>query len=62
MDDWLTTTDVDWYNGDGGYGECEINVAAGTISLDVNVRITESDNAYWHEYDVAELLAEAVPA
>lgn len=62
VDDWLSATNVDWYNNDGGYGECEINVAAGTISLDVNVRITESDSAYWQEYDVAELVEEAVLA
>lgn len=44
--DWLDETDVDWYNNDGGFGELIIDVEAGTVSLEVNVRFTERNTEY----------------
>jgi hypothetical protein len=40
--DYLEETGVDWYNGDGGFGTLEIDVEAGTVRLNVDVRYTES--------------------
>lgn len=45
-DDYLEETGVNWYDNDGGYGELEIDVAARSVSLDVNVNFTESTNEY----------------
>lgn len=45
-DDYLAETGVDWYNNDGGYGELIIDVAEGTVALEVNVRFTESSTQY----------------
>lgn len=39
--DYLDEADVDWYNDDGGFGELVIDVNEGTVSLEVNVRVTE---------------------
>lgn len=49
---WLDETNVDWYNNDGGYGDLVIDVNAGTVCLEVNVRFTESDNAYYQTKDI----------
>lgn len=40
--DYLAETHVNWYDNDGGYGELVIDVVEGTVSLEVNVRFTES--------------------
>ncbi len=45
-DDYLEETDVDWYNDDGGYGEMVINVAEGTVSMEINTRYTETTCAF----------------
>ncbi|MBL8270953.1 DUF6878 family protein [Steroidobacter sp.] len=52
-DDYLQETGVDWWNGDGGYGELEIDVDAGTVSLEVSVRFTESSVQFARERDIA---------
>lgn len=39
--DYLDEADVDWYNDEGGFGELVIDVNEGTVSLEVNVRVTE---------------------
>lgn len=39
--DYLDEADIDWYNDDGGFGELVIDVNEGTVSLEVNVRVTE---------------------
>lgn len=41
--DCLEETGVDYYNNDGGWGELHIDVAAGTVELEVNVRVTNSN-------------------
>mgnify|MGYP001382811401 CR=1 FL=1 len=45
-DNYLEETGVNWYDNDGGYGELEIDVAARSVSLDVNVNYTESTNEF----------------
>lgn len=50
--DYLEETGVDWYNNDGGYGELVIDVHAGTVSLEVQVRYTESRTEYSAERDI----------
>lgn len=55
VDSWLDSTSVDWYNNDGGFGECVINVENSEISLDVSVRYTETEEAYYQEYEFSEL-------
>lgn len=50
--DYLEETGVDWYNNDGGYGELVIDVQAGTVSLDVKVRYTETNTEYSAERDI----------
>jgi hypothetical protein len=52
-DDYLQETGVDWYNGDGGYGELEIDVDAGTVSLEVSVRFIEASVQFAMERDIA---------
>jgi len=49
---WLNSTNVDWYNNDGGFGHCEINVQAGTIEMEVNTRYTESSCEYASRRDI----------
>ena len=51
--DYLVETGADWCNNDGGYGELLIDVQRGTVALDVNVRYTESTNAFSSERDIA---------
>lgn len=46
--DYLEETGVDWYNNDGGYGELVIDVREGTVSLEVNVRVTSSTTEYFN--------------
>lgn len=46
VDDYLEETNVNWYDNDGGFGELVIDVPAGTVSLDVSVRVTETTSAY----------------
>jgi hypothetical protein len=45
-DDYLEEAGVNWYDNDGGYGELEIDVAARSVSLDINVNYTESTNEF----------------
>lgn len=42
--DYLDSTQVDWYNNDGGQGEFELNMEKNVISLfvDVNIHVTET--------------------
>lgn len=61
VDDWLDETGVDWYNDDGGFGECIIDVASAEITMDINIRISETEGAYYQEYsfdELAEMVAE----
>lgn len=51
-DDYLDATGVDWYNNDGGFGELVINVSEGTVTLEVNVRYTESQTEYSATKDI----------
>lgn len=44
--DYLAETGVDWYNNDGGFGELVIDVAQGSVALEVNLRYTESSTEY----------------
>lgn len=51
-DDYLGDTQVDWYNGDGGFGDLVIDVVEGTVGLDINVRFTESNTAFSEVRDI----------
>lgn len=57
VDDWLSSTSVDWYNDDGGFGHCIIDVEKGELELDVSVRFTETEGAYYQEYGFDQLVA-----
>lgn len=50
--DYLEETGIDWYNNDGGYGELVIDVQAGTVCLEVNVRFTEERTEYSAERNI----------
>ncbi len=50
--DYLDETGVDWYNNDGGFGELTIDVEEGSVSLEVNVRYTESTTEYSGTKDI----------
>lgn len=52
-DDYLQETNVDRYNNDGGFGELSIDVEAGTVSLEVSVRYTESSTEFSATRDIA---------
>jgi hypothetical protein len=51
--EYLEHTDIDWYNNDGGYGELQIDVRAGTVSMEVNVRYTESICEFHATHNIA---------
>ena len=51
--DYLEETDTDWVNNDGGFGNLEIDVSTGTVTLEVNTRYTESTTEYSAERDIA---------
>ena len=40
--EYIEETDIDWYNGDGGYGTLRIDVGEGTIDLQIMTRILDS--------------------
>lgn len=50
--DYLEETGVDWYNNDGGYGDLVIDVQAGTVSLEVQVRYTDTRTEYSAERSI----------
>lgn len=52
VEEYLDSTGVDWCNNDGGYGTFEIDVAAGTCSMEVEVRYTESTTEFSNEFDI----------
>lgn len=57
-DDYLSETDINWYDGDGGYGTIEIDVQAGTVELNVYVRNiqTECEHSSCHNIETGEEL------
>jgi hypothetical protein len=52
-DDYLAEAGVDWYNGDGGFGELIIDVVEGRVSLEVQVRVLESSMEFSATRDIA---------
>jgi len=48
-ENYLDSTDVNWYDNDGGYGEFAIDVATGQFTCEVNVRYTESSCEHFEE-------------
>ncbi len=48
-ENYLDSTDVNWYDNDGGYGEFAIDVATGQFTCEVNVRYTESSCEHFAE-------------
>jgi hypothetical protein len=51
-ENYLESSDVDWYNGDGGFGEFIINVVEGTVSMEVNVRRSDSECMFNQTLDI----------
>lgn len=45
-EDYLDETNVNYSDGEGGWGELSIDVAQGTVSLEVNVRYVESNTEF----------------
>ena len=54
FEQYLDSTDVDWYNNDGGFGQFHIDVAAGHFEVDVNSRYTESTCEHFAEIELEE--------
>lgn len=50
--DYLNETDVDWYTNEGGFGKLIIDVEAGTVSLDVDVRFPDSNTEFSSKRDI----------
>lgn len=50
--DYLEETGVNWYDGGGGFGMLEIDVEAGIVRLNVDVRYTESVPEFSAERDI----------
>jgi len=53
---YLETTDVDWYNNEGGQGELSIDMENEVVSLYVDANYTECHREYDNETDFADLL------
>lgn len=51
-DDFLIEANVNWYDGDGGYGSLEIDVEAGTMELNIYVRYVNSENEFYALRDI----------
>jgi hypothetical protein len=39
---YIESNDCDWFNNDGGWGSMTIDVGSGSVSIEINVRYTES--------------------
>lgn len=50
--DYLEETAVNWYDNDGGFGELKIDVQAGTVSLEINVRTSDASCEYERCLDI----------
>ncbi len=50
--DWLEETGVDWYNGEGGYGEMMIDVGDGQVTMEVNQRMIETSTEVYRTVDI----------
>lgn len=52
-DDFLDeNSHIDWYNNDGGFGSLEIDVVAGSVTMDIKTRYTEAHDAFYEELDI----------
>lgn len=49
FEQFLDSTDVDWYNNDGGYGEFTLKVDTGALEVEINTRYTQTDCTYADE-------------
>lgn len=50
--DYIEETAINWYDNDGGFGELKINVQAGTVSLEINVRASDATCEYERCLDI----------
>lgn len=50
--EYLDETGIDWVNNDGGFGHLEIDVEQGTVSLNIDVRYTESTNEFCSDRNI----------
>ena len=50
--DYLEETGVNWYDNDGGFGQLDIEVEAGTVELTIDVRYTESTTEFFSQRDI----------
>jgi hypothetical protein len=51
-EDFIEETGIDWSDQDGGFGELNIDVEAGTVSLEISTRFTDSLTAYETTRDI----------
>jgi hypothetical protein len=51
-DDYLEETSINWYDGQGGFGELVINVSEETVQLTINGNYTESSPVYEAKSDI----------
>lgn len=50
--EYISDTEVDWYNDCGGFGELKIDVEMGLMSLDISQRSEYSELAFSDEWDI----------
>ena len=51
-EDYLEETGVNYYDNEGGYGHLDINVAAGTVDLEVSQNLESSEVAFARLSDI----------
>ncbi|MFL6605780.1 MAG: DUF6878 family protein [Steroidobacteraceae bacterium] len=51
-EDFIEETGIDWSDQDGGFGELNIDVEAGTVSLEISTRFTDTLTAYETTRDI----------
>lgn len=49
VENYIDSTDVDWFNNEGGYGEFTIDIDEAVYSCDIVVRYSEANNAFYEE-------------
>lgn len=54
VESYLDSTQVDWYNNDGGYGEFSIDVIEGAFTCEVNTRFTESSCEHFETHSLVD--------
>lgn len=50
--DYLSETQVNWYDGEGGYGDLIVDVVQGTVELSVSINETTAEVAFYAQRDI----------